>query len=378
MKTKSISLLLALMLLLTACGSPPAETTAPAETTVPTTAPVETTAPPATTEPPVELTRYPLNADSTYVKLAQELPDHIYTTTGSENGLGGTVYKFTGTVTEYSTTPMEVSAVEQIFVETEGGTVMIGNFYKWLYNSAYLEFGETAANAAYPYPVESYQFPAVGETAEFIAIYLGYSGVAKVPMFYLGANPALFELEDYPDPAQTTNTDAEESVQPVGSAEPGTKENPYLAGTYKVGTDIPAGEYLFVITDTAGGYVCVSADSNKDDIIENEIVELCWFATVKDGQYLEVRDCAFLHAEKATLNINEDGSFVAGMYRVGIDIPAGEYKLTTDDMGYWCIYKDSVVPFDIISNDLFEGSAYVTVKDGQYIITSDCTAVPVK
>ena len=195
-------------------------------------------------------------------------------------------------------------------------------------------------------------------------------------MFILGANPILFELLEYPDPAAKENNQS--TGETKSDAEQGTKENPYMEGTYKVGTDVPAGEYLFVITDPSGGYVCVSADSNKDDIIENEMVELCWFATVKDGQYLEVRDCAFLHAENATLNINEDGSFVAGMYRVGIDIPAGEYKLTTDDMGYWCIYKDSVVPFDIVSNDLFEGSTYVTVKDGQYLITSDCIAVPVE
>ena len=102
------------------------------------------------------------------------------------------------------------------------------------------------------------------------------------------------------------------------------------------------------------------------------------FATVEDGQYLEVRDCAFLHADRATLNINADGSFDSGMYRVGIDIPAGEYKLTAEDDGYWCIYKNSELPLDIINNDLFEKSAYVTVKEGQYLKTSDCIAVPVK
>ena len=33
--------------------------------------------------------------------LAQELPAHIYSTTGSENGLGGTVYAFSGIVEDY-------------------------------------------------------------------------------------------------------------------------------------------------------------------------------------------------------------------------------------------------------------------------------------
>ena len=367
MKRKTLALLLCAALLLTACTASPPETTAP-----PTTQPVETTTAPPETTAPAELIRYPLNADATYVNLAQELPAHICTATGSENGLGGTVYRFTGTVTEYSTTPLEVSAVEQIFVETEDGKVMVANFYKWLYNSAYIEFGETAANVVYPYPVGDYKLPAVGETAEFIGIYVGYSGVAEVPIFYLGANPALFELENYPDPADEANSNSSD-------AELGTKDNPYLEGIYKVGSDLPAGEYLFVVTDTSGGYVCVSADSNKDDIIENENVELCWLATVENGQYLEVRDCAFIHAELGTLNTNADGSFSAGMYRVGVDIPEGEYKLTSnDDGGYWCIYKNSELPLDIVNNDLFDVSAYVTVKDGQYLKISGCTAVPVK
>lgn len=206
MKTKTLALLLSVLLLLAACGSQPAETTAPAQTTVPTTAPVETTAPPATTEPPVELTRYPLNADSTYVNLAQELPDHIYTTTGSENGLGGTVYTFTGTVLEASTSEIEGTGVEQILVETDGGNVMIANFYKWMYNSAYRSYGKAAADSAYPYPVSDYRLPGVGESGEFLAIYLGYSDVAKAPMFYLGANPALFETLEYPDPAEAAGT----------------------------------------------------------------------------------------------------------------------------------------------------------------------------
>ena len=364
MKRNTLALLLCAVLLLTACAAPPAETTAP-----PTTLPVETTVPETTA--PAELICYPLNASATYVSLAQELPTHIYTTTGSENGLAGTVYLFEGVVKYHDSFTADGIEFEQAVVETNGGDVVITNFYKAVYNATVLELGADLTKAYYTTSVDNYVFPADGERAVFLTIYGGFSGSLDMPSFYLGANAGLFEMIDLPDPAATAK-------QEPTDAELGTKDNPYLEGSYKVGSDIPAGEYLFVITDTSGGYVCVSADSNKDDIIENEIVELCWFATVEDGQYLEVRDCAFIKADSATLNINADGSFSSGMYRVGIDIPAGEYKLTTDDTGYWCIYKDSVVPFDIVNNDMFDASSYVTVKDGQYLKISDCTAVPVK
>lgn len=164
---------------------------------------------------------------------------------------------------------------------------------------------------------------------------------------------------------------------PPETAPLGSIDNPYMPGMYKVGSDLPAGEYCFVASG-GSGYGCVSADSNKDDIIENEMFEHTWFVTVSDGQYLEASRCAFVVAADVVLLIEDDGSFTEGMYRVGIDIPAGEYKLTSADGGYYCIYENSIPPFDIVSNDLFDGSSYVTVKDGQYLKISDCTAVPVK
>ena len=364
MKTRILALALALILLLTACATAPAETTAPA-TTAPaeTTQPVETTAAPTeTTAPPAALIRYPLEIDAAYADLAQELPAHIYTTKGSENGLAGTIYTFEGTVADYSTTEIEGTGVEQVFVETDGGTVMVANFYKWLYNSARNAYGKAAADSAYPYPLGGYRLPGIGETAEFVAIYIGYSETAEAPAFYLGANPALYKAIDCQDPTQ----------EPLG-----TKDNPYMPGMYKVGSDLPAGEYCFVATG-GGGYACISKDSNQGDIIENEFFEHTWFATVSDGQYLEASRCAFVVAADVVLNIEPDGSFEEGMYRVGIDIPAGEYKLTADDDGYYCVYKNSVPPFDIVANNFFDGSSYVTVKDGQYLMTSGCIAVPVR
>lgn len=369
MKRKTLALLLCAALLLTACTAPPPETTAPLETVPPTTVPVETVPPttevPQTSVPPATeapLIRYPLNVDDAYAELSQELPEHIYTTTGAENGLAGTIYTFTGTVSESCATEIEGTGVEQVFIETDGGRVMLTNFYKWMYNSTYRAYGKAAAEREYPYPVSDYILPGVGESGEFLAVYVGYSGTAEAPVFYLGANPALYEVMEVQDP----------TVEPMG-----TPENPYMPGMYKVGVDLPAGEYCFVASG-GNGYACVSEDSNQDDILENEMFEHTWFVTVSDGQYLKASRCGFVVAADVVLNIEPDGSFEEGMYRVGIDIPAGEYKLTSTDGGYYCIYKNSVPPFDIISNDLFDGSSYVTVKNGQYLMTSRCTAVPVK
>lgn len=287
MKTKTLALLLAVLLLLTACGSPPAETTAPAQTTVPTTAPVETAAPLATTEPPVELTRYPLNADSTYVKLAQELPDHIYTTTGSENGLAGTVYTFTGTVQEHSTTTSGDFVYEQITMETDRGPVLIMNFYKSTYNQFVLSFGEAYADAQCPYPVADYCFPDDGEAAEILGTYIGYSGVAEMPAFYLGANSCIFEWCEWPDPAESAKSSATCTINgssvtagnlifqiPEGYTATLVNENALMLGSPdgKCGISIFSADISDLDEATAMAFIPMQQESfYSDDAVKSEI-----------------------------------------------------------------------------------------------------------
>ena len=65
----------------------------------------------------------------------------------------------------------------------------------------------------------------------------------------------------------------------------------------------------------------------------------------------------------------------AGTHLVGTDIEAGEYCLTASagDMGYWEVTASSAPDADIVGNDNFEGTAYVTVTDGQYLKLNRCT-----
>ena len=63
------------------------------------------------------------------------------------------------------------------------------------------------------------------------------------------------------------------------------------------------------------------------------------------------------------------------MYRVGTDIPAGEYKLhnNSDFDGYYEVRSSSIAEegFDsIITNDNFSGDVYVTVENGQYLVVN--------
>lgn len=74
-----------------------------------------------------------------------------------------------------------------------------------------------------------------------------------------------------------------------------------------------------------------------------------------------------------------DDKFIkAGMYKVGTDLPAGEYLLYPEGAGYFQVTKDSTGNFDsIITNDNFSGTRYLTVSNGQYLDFRNAKMIPV-
>ena len=146
----------------------------------------------------------------------------------------------------------------------------------------------------------------------------------------------------------------------------------YYEGQYKIGNDMPKGEYVLVAGEY-GGYFCVSSDANGDDIICNDNFDINSIVTVKEGEYLELSRCIAVPAEEFYTEHAIPKGKSGVMYKVGVDLEPGEYKVkaVTGDSGYYCIYNDSRHD-DIVANDNFEGSSYVKVKKGQYLILSGC------
>lgn len=146
----------------------------------------------------------------------------------------------------------------------------------------------------------------------------------------------------------------------------------YSSGMYKVGTDIPSGEYV-VFAKSGTGYFCVSSDSNQNDITFNDNFEYNSIITVEDGEYLDLSRCYAVPLSDDP-DVELGGS---GMFLVGTHIPAGEYKIDSgNEYGYYCIYSSSRQDH-IIANDNFTGTTYVTVDNGQYLEFSRCHFVDI-
>ena len=137
-------------------------------------------------------------------------------------------------------------------------------------------------------------------------------------------------------------------------------------GMYKVGTDLPAGEYVIV----GSGYFEVDKNStgSMDSIIANDNFSNRTIITVSDGQYFKFNDGLAYPVAKAPVVDISSGILKEGMYIVGKDFPAGEYKVEAEGSGYYETDKDSLHGINsIVANDNFDGTIYVTVKAGQYL-----------
>lgn len=147
------------------------------------------------------------------------------------------------------------------------------------------------------------------------------------------------------------------------------KVKAYKAGQYKVGADLPAGEY--VVVSKGDGYVEVASDSSGkfESILVNDMFANRSIITVADGEYLKVQNGTIYAMADAPKVETKDGMLPQGMYLVGKDLPAGEYKVVAKRAGsYVEVSASSRHTFgDIISNDLFAGERYITVQDGQYL-----------
>jgi hypothetical protein len=156
-------------------------------------------------------------------------------------------------------------------------------------------------------------------------------------------------------------------------------------GMYKVGIEMPAGEYMIIRDDNGyGAYYEVTKDSSGDfdSIISNENVDTFHIISISDGQYFEITGgFAVLfddfNKEYPVIGLSETGEYLPGMYKVGVNLKAGEYKLTAEPDGYggyFEVLKNSTGEFDCIkTNDCFDANKYITVTDGEYFLVSGAT-----
>lgn len=174
----------------------------------------------------------------------------------------------------------------------------------------------------------------------------------------------------------TDNTTSVNNTDDISPSNAVVDDGSIKEGTYKVGTDLSAGEYVIITNNSEQGYMQITKDSTGtfDSIISNENIANRTYVTVNDTEYLTVKNAKIYPLDKAPKIDTSSGTLSDGMYKVGTDIQAGEYKINSPSNGYIEITSGSRHTLDgIISNDNFTGDKYITIQDGQYMKLHNAT-----
>ena len=146
-------------------------------------------------------------------------------------------------------------------------------------------------------------------------------------------------------------------------------------GKYLVGVDLPAGDYIIYGNNflfdgiLAGSYKIYSSSAADAKKICSKTVGNWSFISLEDGQYIDLNRCYLYDISKTDLvNTKTDGEF-----RVGIDIPAGEYRLReTSSLNCYSVDSGYTAYDKTVGFHMVDGQDYVTVEDGQLLDLSGC------
>ena len=103
----------------------------------------------------------------------------------------------------------------------------------------------------------------------------------------------------------------------------------------------------------------------------NDNFKNCRYIEGRNGEYIRTDGDIKLFPVTASTKIEVDINNIAeGHYKIGRDIPAGEYKLALESGGYFAIFKNAHDrDNNLVANGYVQqaGSRYVKVSVGQYL-----------
>lgn len=163
---------------------------------------------------------------------------------------------------------------------------------------------------------------------------------------------------------------------------PGATNGKYTPGVYKIGRDISKGEY--VAKKTSGtNYGGFSFKHSVNPYVQNfssdfNFIDVPTYYTIAKDGYIVITACELTPAkDSGNMPAPANGVYSAGMYKVGIDIEPGTYKITPDGSGrsHYAVYTDSTDSDSAVKTDLTRISkeTNVTVSQGEYLYIYNAT-----
>lgn len=147
----------------------------------------------------------------------------------------------------------------------------------------------------------------------------------------------------------------------------------YPSGKYIVGEDIPAGEYR-IEADKIGKHAFFEVAPDKfSGIINNENFNSITYVKLSDAQHINIQKSHLVPIEDA---LPFDGKLKNGKFKVGLDIPEGEYTIkpnSNKNQGIMKITRDPT--YLTVDMDVFSETLTVFLEEGQYISVNRATII---
>ena len=147
----------------------------------------------------------------------------------------------------------------------------------------------------------------------------------------------------------------------------------YTKGMYRAGKEIPTGQYVIYVGKDGflNHFRDLGSGLGEWDLADG--TNYNFIVTLKEGDKLNLVGTCYAVPSKYVSKISIDtvNKYSNGALRVGTDIQAGEYMLTTnDDFGYFYHYDKTGERF---YDNSFETNYFITLKKGEVIYYNQAT-----
>ena len=166
----------------------------------------------------------------------------------------------------------------------------------------------------------------------------------------------------------------------IGMLEQAGEQQVYDSGSYRVGTDIPAGDYVLTENENAmfASVIVRESDAEDSNLLAHHLINHQLVVRLQPDTWLTLSEAKAYPISQAPKI--EDGVTGEGGYLVGVQIPAGVYAVCLTEkapLSSYSIYDDIIgTNAQLIKFEVVHEAMTIELHDGEYVELSGCHLGP--
>jgi hypothetical protein len=176
----------------------------------------------------------------------------------------------------------------------------------------------------------------------------------------------------------------EELDRAISALENRAEAAPCADGTYRVGVDLPEGDYVLREREDAmlASVVIRAGDSSDSPLLLHKLVNGQAVVHLVRDTWVTLSELRAWPMGSEPLTGREDGSVGEGAYLVGEQLPAGSYRATRDEkapLSNYSVYSGILGTNAVLTRfEILREDGELTLEDGDYIELNGCVLSPIE